>query len=85
MHSSRLSSKLGKAESIHLQIIGKHSEFIQFPIELQVEKTEEKDVTDEDDKDKENEEKKDESGLKEIELKRSKLDFSKESDRYYVR
>jgi len=40
-------------------IIRKHSEFIQFPIELYVEKTEEKEVTDEDD-----EEKKEEDGEK---------------------
>jgi len=33
-------------------IIRKHSEFIQFPIELYVEKTEEKEVTDEDDEEK---------------------------------
>jgi molecular chaperone HtpG len=49
-------------------IIRKHSEFIQFPIELYVEKTEEKEVTDEDDEEKkekkegEEEEKKDEEG-----------------------
>jgi len=42
-------------------IIRKHSEFIQFPIELYCEKTEEKDVTDDDDmKDKIEEEKKEE-------------------------
>jgi len=47
-------------------IIRKHSEFIQFPIELYVEKTEEKEVTDEDDEmkdeEKKDEEKKDEEG-----------------------
>lgn len=52
-------------------IIRKHSEFIQFPIELYVEKTEEKEVTDEDDEEKKEgeeekkegeEEKKDEEG-----------------------
>lgn len=47
-------------------IIRKHSEFIQFPIELYVEKTEEKEVTDEDDEmkdeDKKDEDKKDDEG-----------------------
>lgn len=47
-------------------IIRKHSEFIQFPIELYVEKTEEKEVTDEDDEmkdeEKKDEEKKDDEG-----------------------
>jgi len=38
-------------------IIRKHSEFIQFPIELFVEKTEEKEVTDEDDEMKDEEKK----------------------------
>jgi molecular chaperone HtpG len=41
-------------------IIRKHSEFIQFPIELYVEKTEEKEVTDDDDEENKDEEKKDE-------------------------
>jgi len=39
-------------------LIKKHSEFISFPIELQVEKTEEKEVTDDEDNDKEAETKK---------------------------
>lgn len=43
-------------------IIRKHSEFIQFPIELYCEKTEEKEVTDEDDNEEKKEEKKDEEG-----------------------
>jgi len=43
-------------------IIRKHSEFIQFPIELYVEKTEEKEVTDDDAEEKKDEEKKEEEG-----------------------
>jgi len=46
-------------------IIRKHSEFIQFPIELYVEKTEEKEVTDEDDEMKDEEKKEDEGKIEE--------------------
>lgn len=55
-------------------LVKKHSEFISFPIELQVEKTEEKEVTDEEDNEKETEaEKKDDGEIKdETEEKKDK-------------
>lgn len=56
-------------------IIRKHSEFIQFPIELQCEKTEEKEVTDDDDmkdEEKKDDEKKDDEGKIEEEGEKKK-------------
>jgi molecular chaperone HtpG len=60
-------------------IIRKHSEFIQFPIELFVEKTEEKEVTDEDDEMKD-EEKKDEEKKEGEEEKKEGEEENKEGD-----
>merc|ERR1712086_177543 len=57
--------------------MGKHSEFIGFPIELYVEKSKEKEVTDSED---EEEEKKDEEGKEGDEPKIEEVDEEKEKD-----
>jgi molecular chaperone HtpG len=58
-------------------IVKKHSEFISFPIELQVEKTNEKEVSD-DEEEPENEEKKDEVDIKDEKEKKKKTKKVKE-------
>merc|ERR1719240_1417282 len=61
-------------------LIKKHSEFISFPIELHVEKTTEKEISDDEDEGEKDEEKKDEEKKKEDEneIKEEKEDVKKE-------
>merc|ERR1711877_80180 len=59
-------------------LIKKHSEFISFPIELNVEKTTEKEISDDEDEEKKDEEKKDEEKADESEIKEEKEEDKKE-------
>lgn len=59
-------------------LIKKHSEFIQFPIELQVEKTTEKEISDDEDDDKKEDDKKeDDTEIKDENEEKEKKDKKK--------
>merc|ERR1712050_360092 len=67
----------GYLVSDKIRLVKKHSEFIGFPIELYVEKSKEKEVTDSED---EEEEKKDEEGKEGDEPKIEEVDEEKEKE-----